>query len=165
MRLTDQEAKALLSKPGIRVAANSCHDVSDLTGRMAKVVSMQVTLPEKGAKASTGKGGAKQTKCEMEYGRMLAMEFPGCTVEPFSIILCLANGHKYTPDLVVKDKTGIRLIAEVKQRGKNGFRQNSYQRAKVMFDQCRVEYPFWTWRWSEKHMGIWDEKNYYPKEA
>ena len=55
MRLTDQEAKALLSKPGIRVSANSVSDVSDLTGRMAKVVPAQVTLPEKGGKDSQGK--------------------------------------------------------------------------------------------------------------
>ena len=155
MRLTDQEAKALLSKPGIRVSANSVSDVSDLTGRMTKVVPAQVTLPEKGGKDSTGKPRSmKQTKCEMEYGRMLAMEFPGASIIPWGITLRMANGHKYTPDYLVM-LTDKYLLVEVKQRGKNGFRQNSYQRAKLAYDQCREEFKLFSYRWAEKHNGSW----------
>lgn len=120
------------------------------------------TQPQEVKSVSKAKNGSrgKQTKCEMEYGRMLAFEFPGCEVEPFGITLRLANGHKYTPDFIVKDKEGIKLICECKQRGKNGFRQHSYQRAKVMFDQSRVEYPFWLFRWAEKQSGIWNISNF-----
>ena len=96
----------------------------------------------------------KQTKTEMEYGRMLGYEFPGSKILPWGITLRMENGHKYTPDYLVMlpDKY---LLVEVKQRGKDGFRQNSYQRAKVAFDQCRVEFKLFRYRWAEKHCGMW----------
>ncbi|MFZ3168102.1 MAG: hypothetical protein WA130_10850, partial [Candidatus Methanoperedens sp.] len=96
----------------------------------------------------------KQTKCEMEYGRMLAMEFLGAKITPWGITLRMSNGHKYTPDFVVFYGDLI-LLVEVKQRGKNGFRQNSYQRAKLAYDQCQVEFPMFQYRWAEKQHGAW----------
>lgn len=109
--------------------------------------------------ALQGKCGAKQTKAEIEYGRMLKMEFPEADIIPWGVTLRMQNGHKYTPDYLVNGD-GWMLLVEVKQRGKNGFRQQSYQRAKVAFDQCRVEFCNFTWRWSEKQSGIWTEHKY-----
>lgn len=101
----------------------------------------------------------KQTKCETEYGRMLALEFPGAAIISWGVTLRMQNGHKYTPDYLVNGDGWI-LLVEVKQRGKNGFRQHSYQRAKVAFDQCRVEFPNFRYRWSEKHNGVWSEHKF-----
>ena len=118
------------------------------------------TLPAQGKEnALQVKSGTKQTKCEMEYGRMLSMEFPGTAIIPWGVTLRMQNGHKYTPDYAVLLPDHI-LLVEVKQRGKNGFRQNSYQRAKVAFDQCRVEFTQFRYGWAEKQNGIWDEKRY-----
>jgi hypothetical protein len=115
--------------------------------------------PQSNSKGVTVKSGAKQTKAEIEYGRMLAFEFPEAEIIPWGVTLRMMNGHKYTPDYLVNG-TGWMLLVEVKQRGKNGFRQHSYQRAKVAFDQCRVEFPNFTWRWSEKQNGTWNEHKY-----
>ena len=119
-----------------------------------------VTLTPKGDRKPQGKlGGQKQTKCEMEYGRMLAYEFPDAVIIPWGITLRMQNGHKYTPDYLVMD-TDLYWLIEVKQRGKNGFRQNSYQRARLAFDQCRAEFKLFRFRWAEKHCGTWDAKDF-----
>lgn len=102
-------------------------------------------------------------KTETEYAFRLGLEFPGCKVKFEAITLHLENGHAYTADWVVVTPEGISLLVEVKARGKNGFRHPSYQRARVMFDQSRVEYPFWSFRWAEKSGGTWDEKEYTAK--
>lgn len=99
----------------------------------------------------------KQTKAEMEYGRFLALEFPRAKIIPWGVTLRMANGHKYTPDYFVQDDNMMMLV-EVKQRGKNGFRQHSYQRAKLAYDQCKVEYPLFCYRWAEKHNGKWSSE-------
>lgn len=85
---------------------------------------------------------------------MLSMEFPGCPVIPWGVTLRMSNGHKYTPDLLVMLPDRY-LLVEVKQRGKNGFRQNSYQRAKLAYDQCRTEFLLFDYRWAEKQGGVW----------
>lgn len=137
MRLTEEEYMALLNR------------------KMTPVV-YSLDMPVKSPKMPQK---AKQTKTEIEYGRMLHLEFPGADIKPWGATLRMANGHKYTPDYLVSGQ-GWMLLVEVKQRGKNGFRQNSYQRAKVAFDQCRVEFPNFTYRWSEKHNGVWNEHKF-----
>jgi hypothetical protein len=144
--MTEKELQELLSKnPALKVAG---------------VTTITAPIKENAVQGNSER--LKQTKCETEYGRLLALEFPGCEIVPWGLTLRLANNHKYTPDFVVKNSEGIKLICEVKQRGrgKNGYRQPSYQRAKVMFDQSRVEYPFWKWRFIEKHDGIWNEHKF-----
>lgn len=151
MRMTEDEYKGWMLKHATQVKpvweAKTLKEYSDMLEAPKPLQNERQTL--------------KQTKIETEYGRMLTLEFPDCTVEPFAITFRLQNGHKYTPDYVVKNKTGIKLIVEVKARGKgkNGFRQPSYQRSKVMFDQTRVEYPFWEYRFAEKHNGVWNESH------
>jgi len=144
VRLTEKEYEQLMAQrivtqrhPQLRPIASPAH------------------VQENPVQAKSG----KQTKTEMEYGRMLSMEFPGCPVVPWGLILRMANGHKYTPDYLVMlpDKY---LLVEVKQRGKNGFRQNSYQRAKLAFDQCREEFKLFQFRWAEKHNREWMEKTF-----
>jgi hypothetical protein len=105
-------------------------------------------------KAQVPKG---PNKTEAEYGRILAAEFPGCEIRFEGLIIRMLNGHKYTPDWVVWNKrSGPVLCAEVKARGKNGFRFASYGRAKLAFDQVRIEWPNMAWRWAEKSKGMWN---------
>jgi len=146
--VTEKELEHLLkSNPSLRISG-----VGEV--KAVQPIPLQPQIIKQAQKAS------KMTKCEIECSRMLGYEFPNCDIVPWGITLRLSNSHKYTPDFVVKDKSGIRLLVECKQRGKNGFRQHSYQRAKVMFDLAKVEYPFWMWRWTEKHCGTWNTKDY-----
>jgi hypothetical protein len=124
--------------------------IEAIRGEPVKRGAVVAVEPVKGVKV------AKQTKCEMEYGRMLAMEFPGAKIKPWGVTLWMENSHKYTPDFLVVTPFFMLLI-EVKQRGNNGFRQQSYQRAKVAYDQCRVEFDSFQYRWVEKHNGVWNE--------
>ena len=103
-------------------------------------------------------GGPNKT--ETEYAFRLTYEFPHYTPKFEAVTIHLENGHAYTPDWLVALPDGNLLFVEVKARGKSGYRQPSYQRAKLAFDQSRVEFPFWKWRWAEKQGGEWTEKNY-----
>ncbi len=97
----------------------------------------------------------KPNKTESEYASRLAFEFPGCAIRFEALTLILDNGHRYTPDWVVRQLNGQILLVEVKAKGKNGFRHPSYQRAKLAFDQSRLDYPLFQWRWAEKQEGKW----------
>lgn len=62
----------------------------------------------------------------------------------------MANGHRYTPDWTYWQ--GGRLHAvEVK----GSYRLGSYQRARLAFDQARVEWPAIVWIWAELENGTW----------
>jgi hypothetical protein len=102
----------------------------------------------------------KANKTELEYAARLSFEFAGCKPKFEAVTLHLLNGHAYTPDWQIVLPDGTLLFVEVKARGKNGFRHPSYQRARVMFDQSRLEYPMWKFRWAEKQSGQWDVKDY-----
>lgn len=93
-------------------------------------------------------------KTELEASMMLACEFPGARITFEGFTFNMENGHKYKPDFVVC-RGGLLMCIEVKARGANGFRQPSYQRAKLAYDQCRLDYPAITWRWMEKQNGTW----------
>lgn len=96
----------------------------------------------------------KQTKTEAEYGRLLALEFPGCEVRPFALVLYLRSGHRYTPDYVVWLPDGGLLLVEVKH---GGYRHPSYGRSRLAFDCARLEFPF-QFRWVEKTAAGWEIK-------
>jgi hypothetical protein len=114
---------------------------------------------EKKAGESTKKGKGPN-KTELAYSYVLEMEFVGCLTYFEGLTFRLKNGHRYTPDWVLRIDDDKVMCVEVKARGKNNFRQPSYQRARVMFDQCRVEWPNYVWRWAEKHNGEWTITDY-----
>jgi hypothetical protein len=64
----------------------------------------------------------------------------------------LANGHRYTPDWVVVDAGRIVACHEVK----GGYRMHSHGRARLAFDQARVEYPGISWIWAVKTKTGWE---------
>jgi hypothetical protein len=155
MRLTESDAKALLSKPGIRVASNSCHNVSDLVShRLATnpVVSQKsadvIHKPLRALNKS-----CQPNKTERSYANWLALEFPGCCIEYESISLKLACGARYTPDWVVHKPDGRILIVEVKNAA---YKHASYGRAVIAFKQARIEYPEMDFRWVEKTKDGWN---------
>lgn len=130
-----------------------------------KAPSLPVKMPlefQQAIAAAKGKPPkeSRANKTELEYSRLLALEYPGHSITFNSLRLKCDNGHAYTPDWVVNLSDGLILLVEVKARGKNGFRHPSYQRAKVMYDQCRVEWPMFRYRWAEKQSGVWTITDY-----
>lgn len=63
----------------------------------------------------------------------------------------MANGHRYTPDWVVVTTAGRIECHEVK----GGYALQSQQRARLAFDQVRVEFPWLGWVWAVKTPGGW----------
>jgi len=63
----------------------------------------------------------------------------------------MANGHRYTPDWVVVTKAGLIECHEVK----GGYALHSQQRARLAFDQARVEFPWCRWVWATKSKQGW----------
>ena len=55
------------------------------------------------------------------------------------------NGHRYTPDFIVVTKTGTIECHEVKGR----YALHSQQRARLAFDQARIEFPWAKWIWAK----------------
>lgn len=108
-----------------------------------------MTRPPAMKHAGTGKAKAGgPTKTEAEYARRFltpAARFEGLTIR-------MANGHRYTPDFVTFGADGRFECHEVK----GSYRLGSYQRARLAFDQARLEYPSWRWVWAERSRdGSW----------
>ena len=100
----------------------------------------------------------KMTKTEQRFerevlkpmvasGELKRYQFEGITFR-------MENGHRYLPDFEGCD--GTRMVCfEVK----GAYRLGSYQRARLAFDQCKVERPWIVWRWFElNEYGLWVEK-------
>ncbi|MFA6152928.1 MAG: hypothetical protein WC716_16520 [Chitinophagaceae bacterium] len=63
----------------------------------------------------------------------------------------MSNGHKYTPDYFIWDGVN-QFVYETK----GSYRLHTYQRAKLAFDQCKIEYPMFKFIWAEKQKtGEW----------
>lgn len=91
-------------------------------------------------------------KTESEYGRLLELEFVGCRAIFEGMTLRMANGHKYTPDWMVIKADGTILLVEVKNAG---YKHASYGRSRLAYNQCKIEYPMFSYRWAEKEKGSW----------
>lgn len=66
----------------------------------------------------------------------------------------LSNGHRYTPDWVTSN-----ALATVCHEVKDGrYRQHSYQRARLAFDQACIEYPSIGFVWVEWNGKTWETK-------
>lgn len=64
----------------------------------------------------------------------------------------MSNGHRYTPDWVVFEAGRPIECHEVK----GGYAFRSQQRARLAFDQARVEFPGLRWVWARKTDGGWE---------
>jgi len=63
----------------------------------------------------------------------------------------MANGHRYTPDWVVFQDGRPVACHECK----GGYALHSQQRARLAFDQVRVEFPWLRWVWAVKTANGW----------
>lgn len=103
-----------------------------------------------------GKRRGEPNKTEAAYRREIlerrtdvaAIYFEGLTVR-------MANGHKYTPDWIVVTAAGRIECHEIK----GGYALGSEQRAKLAFDQARVEFPWLAWVWARKTSNGWEIKD------
>jgi hypothetical protein len=85
-------------------------------------------------------------KTESEYQRL---HLQGMDARFEALTFRMANGHRYTPDWVVFTNSGNIECHEVK----GGYALGSEQRARLAFDQARVEFPWITWVWAKKSEG------------
>ena len=136
MRLADMQA-------GIRPFGKHLTKRTDLTDRGA-------------APAASGKQGHSRTdkdrrtwpkqpnKTEWAYCRNMFPPGDGREVRFEAVSFRMANGHKYTPDWVVVE--GGRPVECHEVKGK--YRLGSLQRARLAFDQARIEWPGIRWFWN-----------------
>lgn len=104
------------------------------------------------AKIAKQKRGKKMTKTEAAFNARLSAIYGAENVHYEAITIRLANGHRYTPDFTVRHRDTL-CHYEVK----GGYRLHSYQRARLAFDQARIEWPCWTFVWAEKTENGWVE--------
>ena len=130
-----------------------------LKGKGAKTAAKPPTRPSKplldsNARMSRGKVPNK-TEAAAMYA--LALEFPTADIRYEPMTLRMSNGHKYTPDIGLRVDYGGYILVEVKNAA---FKHASYGRARLAFDQCRKEYPYFSWKWMEKTKDGWEVHDY-----
>lgn len=97
--------------------------------------------------------GREPNKTEARYraevlgrrGDLAAVHYEGLTLR-------MANGHRYTPDWIVVTTGGRIECHEVK----GGRALGSHQRARLAFDQARVEFPWAMWVWAVRTKAGWE---------
>lgn len=139
MRMTEKEYEELKKRGMVRENGSS-----------------RITVqPQEANTPSEAKSGGKgPNKTEASYMNLLAFEFPGCKISFEGISLRLDNGARYTPDVAVHTPEGL-LLVEVKNAA---YKHASYGRSKMAFNQCRLDYPQFQYRWAEKDKNTWNVK-------
>lgn len=103
--------------------------------------------------AHPGRTGKAPNRTEAEYKRrfidfrLASGELTACWFE--GLAFRMANGHRYTPDWVCCNAAGKFSCVEVK----GPYRFGSHQRARLAFDQARIEYPAVAWVWATRQKG------------
>ncbi|MEI8123117.1 MAG: hypothetical protein WCI20_13860 [bacterium] len=96
-------------------------------------------------------GGRKSkgpNKTEVDYQRR---HLRGLDARYEAVTFRMANGHRYTPDWVVFTDGRPSQCHECK----GGYALHSQQRARLAFDQVRVEFPGLVWVWAVRVGGRW----------
>ncbi len=94
------------------------------------------------------KGPRVPNKTEVDYRRR---HLGGLDARFEAVTFRMANGHRYTPDWVVF--ADGRPVACHECKG--GYALHSHQRARLAFDQARVEFPGLDWVWAVKTPAGW----------
>jgi hypothetical protein len=87
-------------------------------------------------------------KTELDYQRR---HLRGMDARYEALTFRMANGHRYTPDWVVFVDGKPVACHECK----GGYALHSQQRARLAFDQARVEFPGLCWVWAVKSADGW----------
>jgi len=90
----------------------------------------------------------KMTNTEREYQAILHVRYGFEHVHFEALTLRLRNGHKYTPDFVVNIHNHL-LLVEVK----GAYRMHSHGRAKLAYDQAKLDWPMFDFEWVTKQKG------------
>lgn len=91
----------------------------------------------------------------------LRMGLVGVDARYEALTFRLANGHRYTPDWVVFVDGAPVACHEVK----GAYRLHSHGRARLAFDQARIEFPGLTWVWGVvRRAHLYDCEVYRPGE-
>ena len=124
------------------------------TGSRSRNLEAKIQKPVASSQYSEVRGHRRRqpNKTEATYrtevlgqrGDLAAVHYEGLTVR-------MANGHRYTPDWVVVTVGGGIECHEVK----GGYALNSQQRARLAFDQVRVEFPWVAWTWATRTKDGW----------
>jgi len=101
-------------------------------------------------KAKVGKGAQQPNKTEAEYaayglGLKIDLRFQALTFH-------MKNGLDYSPDWVEFDCDGLPCRA-IEVKGSHRF--HSHGRARLAFNQCKVEFPGIEWIWATKTKEGW----------
>ena len=142
MGYTEKEFQAMLKNPAVRIAGTRPIDNVSIKPVDRQCVD-QADIPKRG----------KPNKTESEAGVMLGYEFPGCKLVFEGITLRLDCGMAYTGDWNVHLPDGKILIVEVKNAG---YKHPSYGRSKMAFNQCKIDYPMFSYRWMVKNKSEWN---------
>lgn len=133
-----------LRKPGLSVCP-WCYTPRP-TAPDAAPPSHTNTQPAKSQPAPKAKAGGP-TKTELEARRMHCPH----DARFEAITLRMANGHRYTPDWVWWQDGRLHCL-----EAKGSYKLGSYQRARLAFDQAKVEFPDVQWIWAERRKdGSW----------
>ena len=97
---------------------------------------------------SGGRKSLGPNKTEADYQRY---HLRGQDARYEAISFRMTNGHRYTPDWVVFVDGRPAECHECK----GGYALHSHQRARLAFDQARVEFPGLKWVWATKTTEGW----------
>jgi hypothetical protein len=123
------------------------------------IVPESAPTPTRAPVADRGKRGhRKPNKTETDYRKTYLR---GKDAQYEALTFRMANGHRYTPDWVVFTDKGKIECHEVK----GGYALGSEQRARLAFDQAKVEFPWIIWVWAKRVSGQWSVDSRQPKES
>ena len=96
----------------------------------------------------------KKTKTEQDYERAYLF---GKNYKFEGITLRMSNGHRYTPDYFVCETSGDGEPGTIElHEVKGSYKLQSYGRAKMAFDQCKIEFPMFKFIWATKTKEGWE---------
>ena len=110
----------------------------------------RILNPEGRSREAESHGARRRSpnKTEADYQRW---HLRGMDARYEGLTFRMANGHRYTPDWVVFQDGRPVACHECK----GGYALHSQQRARLAFDQVRVEFPWLRWVWAVKTANGW----------
>ena len=120
----------------------------------SRILNPEFRKPEMATDETRHRG---PNKTESDYR---ATQLRGMDARFEALTFRMANGHRYTPDWVVFHDG--RPIACHECKG--GYALGSQQRARLAFDQVRVEFPWIRWVWAVKVKGQWTVSSWQKEE-
>ncbi len=132
--------------PRLQAQARAQLDSYARASQPATMPSLPESTPS--SPKSTRAAAKGPNKTEADYQRY---HLRGLDARFEAVTFRMANGHRYTPDWVVFVDGRPSQCHECK----GGYALHSQQRARLAFDQVRVEFPGLVWVWAVKTPAGW----------